>query len=117
MTVVAEGTLNGRMQQALAETGSAVFLGGFVALCGAVPMAFSKSVIIRTFFRLIFGTIIFSLAIGLMLMPVVLSVVGPPPLRSVVQAEAEKSAAEKTIQPNSAPPEAEKPPPSKVEMV
>ena len=112
MTVVADGTLNGRMEQALADTGSAVFLGGFVALCGAVPMAFSKSVIIRTFFRLIFGTIVFSLAIGLMLMPVVLSVVGPPTLQSAAKAEQEKSAG-----PNATEHSQEKPLPSKVEMV
>ncbi len=47
-----------RMKIAMADTGSAVFLGGLTALLGSVPMAFSKSVIIRTFFRLIFGTIL-----------------------------------------------------------
>ena len=41
MVVAADGTLNGRMQLAMADTGSAVFLGGFTALCGSVPMAFS----------------------------------------------------------------------------
>ena len=43
-----------------------------------------RSVIIRTFFKLIFGTIIFAMLIGLMLMPVVLSLVGPPPVRSIL---------------------------------
>ena len=64
------------------------------AACGGPPFAgvravlhltpgppLARSVIIRTFFNLIFGTIVFSLAIGLVLMPVVLSLVGPPPVR------------------------------------
>ena len=42
MVVSADGTLNGRMKLAMAETGSAVFLGGVAALLGSIPMAFSK---------------------------------------------------------------------------
>ena len=42
MVVAADGTKNGRMKVALAETGSAVFLGGITALLGSIPMAFSK---------------------------------------------------------------------------
>ncbi|KAG1663695.1 hypothetical protein FOA52_013263 [Chlamydomonas sp. UWO 241] len=75
-------TRDARMVRALAETGSAVFLGGFTALIGTVPMAFAASVIIRTFFFLIFGTILFALLIGLMLMPVVFSCIGPGALKS-----------------------------------
>ncbi|KAG1663694.1 hypothetical protein FOA52_013262 [Chlamydomonas sp. UWO 241] len=77
-----DNSRNGRMVRALAETGSAVFLGGFTALIGTVPMAFAKSTIIRTFFFLIFGTILFALLIGLMLMPVVFSCIGPGALKS-----------------------------------
>jgi hypothetical protein len=47
-------------------------------------MAFSKSVIIRTFFRLIFGTIIFALMVGLILMPVLFSLINLPPIKSVL---------------------------------
>ena len=42
MTVTADGTLNGRMQVAMADTGSAVFIGGITALMGSIPMAASK---------------------------------------------------------------------------
>jgi hypothetical protein len=56
----------------------------YVLHAGAVPIAFSKSVIIRTFFKLIFGTIIFSLLVGLMFMPVLFSLIPPPPVRSAL---------------------------------
>mmetsp|Transcript_34827 Transcript_34827/g.88256 ORF Transcript_34827/g.88256 Transcript_34827/m.88256 type:complete len:913 (-) Transcript_34827:778-3516(-) len=87
MTVAADGTGNGRMLVALSDTGSAVFLGGMTALLGSVPMAFSKSVIIRTFFKLIFGTVLFSMLVGLILVPVVLSILAPPPVRSALIAD------------------------------
>lgn len=80
MTCVADGTRDGRALLALTDTGSAIFLGGLSALAGTVPMAFAKSIIIRTFFKLIFGTILFSLLVGLVLLPVVLALVGPPPI-------------------------------------
>ena len=42
MVVAADGTLNGRMQLAMSDTGSAVFIGGLTALLGSIPMAASK---------------------------------------------------------------------------
>jgi patched 1 protein len=51
-------------------------------------MAFSKSTIIRTFFRLIFGTIIFALMVGLILMPVLFSWLNLPPIKSVLTGDA-----------------------------
>ncbi|KAG2453756.1 hypothetical protein HYH02_001967 [Chlamydomonas schloesseri] len=83
----ADGTLNGRMSLALADTGSAVFVGGITALLGTIPLAFSTSTILRTFFSLIFGTIAFALLIGLMLMPVVFSLIGPAALDINVAAD------------------------------
>ncbi len=47
-------------------------------------MSPDRSVIIRTFFKLIFGTILFSLLVGLVLLPVIFSLVGPPPIRSAL---------------------------------
>jgi patched 1 protein len=52
-------------------------------------MAFSKSTIIRTFFRLIFGTIIFALMVGLILMPVLFSWLNLPPIKSVLTGDAQ----------------------------
>lgn len=63
MTVTADGTGNGRMKVALTDTGSAVFVGGITAMLGSIPMAFASSIIIRTFFALIFGTILFALLV------------------------------------------------------
>ncbi|KAG2445676.1 hypothetical protein HXX76_000284 [Chlamydomonas incerta] len=83
----ADGTLNGRMALALSDTGSAVFVGGITALLGTIPLAFSTSTILRTFFALIFGTIAFALLIGLMLMPVIFSLIGPAPLAINVAAD------------------------------
>ncbi|MEW5303536.1 MAG: hypothetical protein WDW36_006218 [Sanguina aurantia] len=91
MHEVADGTRNGRVVAALNETGSAVFLGGICALVGVVPIAFSSSIILRTFFKLIFGTILFSLLVGLTLMPVVFSFIGPPPLQSATASLPTKS--------------------------
>ncbi len=48
---------------------------------GTIPLAFAGSAILRTFFALIFGTIAYALLIGLMLMPALFSLVGPPPLK------------------------------------
>lgn len=85
VNVAADGTLNGRVAMALTDTGSAVFTGGITALLGTIPLAFSSSHILRTFFNLLFGTIVFSLLTGLMLMPVLFSLIGPPPLAHVQQ--------------------------------
>ncbi|KAG2483200.1 hypothetical protein HYH03_017935 [Edaphochlamys debaryana] len=95
--VQADGTLNGRMALALSDTGSSVFVGGITALCGTIPLAFSTSTILRTFFSLIFGTIAFALLIGLMLMPVVFSLVGPPPLHRDVEAAGAKPASKSAV--------------------
>lgn len=83
MVCKADGTRNGRVQVTLADTGSAIFLGGISCLIGAIPMAAAKSVIIRTFFRMIFATIVFSMAVGLILLPVILSLIGPLPISGV----------------------------------
>eukprot|EP00798_Chlamydomonas_sp_ICE-L_P007447 gene7447-587_t len=84
MMCSADGTRNGRMKTALTDTGSAVLLGGITAMVGSIPMAFSSSIIIRTFFKLLLGTIIFALLIGLMFMPVIFSLIGPPPLKTAI---------------------------------
>lgn len=45
-----------------------------------MPLAFAASTIMRSFFKLLFGTIVFSLFVGLMFLPVVFSIIGPPAL-------------------------------------
>jgi len=85
--MVATGTRDERVRLALVETGSAVFLGGISALLGSIPLAAASSAILRTFFALIFGTIVFSLLIGLVLMPVVLSLIGPDTIQIMYLAD------------------------------
>lgn len=71
------GSRNERVASALSHTGVAVALGGFAALLGTLPLAGASSTILRTFFKLIFGTLLFSLLIGLVVLPVALSLIGP----------------------------------------
>lgn len=74
---VSGGTREERVLKAMSHTGYAVFLGGFTALVGTIPLAFASSKIIRTFFALIFGTILFSMLVGLCFLPVAFSIAGP----------------------------------------
>lgn len=77
---------NERVREVLSEYGLAIFKGGLTALIGTVPLAFASSKVLRTFFALMFGTILFSLLVGMVLMPVLFSLVGPQalPLQAVV---------------------------------
>ena len=45
---------------------------------GTLPMAFSRSTIFRTFFALLFSTVIYGMTVGLVLIPVVLSLLPMP---------------------------------------
>ena len=57
--------------------GSSVFHGGvstFLAIC---VLGFSKSYVFIIFFRLWVGIIVFGMANGFLLLPVVLSIIGP----------------------------------------
>ena len=66
-----------KAKMALRKMGSSVFHGGlstFLAICVLAPV---KNYIFLTFFRLWFGIIIFGLANGFILLPVLLSFCGP----------------------------------------
>ena len=67
-----------RVQYTMRTMGSSILKGGGTTLVGTMPMAFSRSVIFRTFFALLFSTIVYGLAVGLILIPVVMSVVPLP---------------------------------------
>ena len=67
-----------RVKHVLNTMGSSILKGGGTTLMGTIPMALTKSTIFRTFFALLFSTIIYGLAVGLMFIPVVLSVVPMP---------------------------------------
>ena len=68
-----------RVKYALNTMGDCILKGGGTTLVGTLPMAFSTSTIFRVFFALLFSTILYGLAVGLVLLPVVLSVIPMPP--------------------------------------
>lgn len=67
-----------RVKYALRTMGKSVLKGGGTTLVGTLPMAFSRSTIFRTFFALLFSTVIYGMTVGLVLIPVVLSLLPMP---------------------------------------
>ena len=67
-----------RVKYTLTTMGSSILKGAGTTLIGTLPMAFSQSTIFRTFFALLFSTIIYGMAVGLLLIPVVVSVIPMP---------------------------------------
>jgi multidrug efflux pump subunit AcrB len=61
----------------LQTIGSSVLIGGISTLIGVLPLAFSTSEIFWTTFIVFFGLVILGLLHGLVLLPVLLSMVGP----------------------------------------
>lgn len=57
--------------------GSSVFHGAFSTLLAIIVLSPSKSYIFKAFFRMWFGIIIFGVANGFILLPVLLSLCGP----------------------------------------
>lgn len=62
---------------ALGSMGSSVFHGAFSTFLAIVVLAPSKSYIFKSFFRMWFGIILFGVANGFILLPVLLSLCGP----------------------------------------
>ena len=74
------GTHNQRMHQALKHRFTPILNGGISTFLGIIMLAFSPfPFITKYFFVLLLSCIVFSLLNGLILLPVVLSLVGPPP--------------------------------------
>ena len=61
---------------ALSKMGSSVFHGGFSTFVALSVLAPSKTYIFVVFYRMWFGIILFGMANGFLLLPVVLSFVG-----------------------------------------
>ena len=72
-----------KSQAALSKMGSSVFHGGFSTFLAIVVLSPSKTYIFLVFFRLWFGIVLFGMANGFLLLPVILSFIGPT--RTVVQ--------------------------------
>eukprot|EP01026_Neomeris_dumetosa_P062918 TRINITY_DN5965_c0_g1_i2.p3 TRINITY_DN5965_c0_g1~~TRINITY_DN5965_c0_g1_i2.p3 ORF type:complete len:128 (+),score=19.81 TRINITY_DN5965_c0_g1_i2:528-911(+) len=77
--LVVQGTKRERAQLALKDIGGEVFSGGFTTFLGVVIMGAASHYIFQTFFKMFFALIVLGLWHGIILLPVVLSLVGPNP--------------------------------------
>jgi predicted RND superfamily exporter protein len=74
------GTSRGeRVIKTLGNVGAAVLNGGFSTFLATMVLAFSKSYVFRVLFQTFFLTVVLGLAHGLILLPVMLSLIGPAP--------------------------------------
>ena len=79
--VLSEGkTGNQRMRNALHAIGYPIAQGALSTILGVSALAFSSSYIFRTFFKTMFLVILLGAFHGLLIIPVLLSIMGPPNL-------------------------------------
>ena len=64
---------------AISSMGSSVFHGGFSTFIAVMVLSSAKSYIFVVWFRMFFGIILFGMANGFILLPVILSFIGPTP--------------------------------------
>ena len=62
---------------ALKSMGASVLVGGLSTLLGVLPLAFSTSELMRTVFVAFAGMVVLGVSHGLVVLPVILSIVGP----------------------------------------
>merc|ERR1712150_126262 len=66
-----------KTKETLETIGASLLVGGFSMILGVLPLAFSSSEIFFTVFIIFFGLILLGLLHGLVLLPVLLSMIGP----------------------------------------
>jgi len=77
-----DGTKRERAQAALVDMGPAVLNGGVSTLIAFILLLTSDSYFFLTFFKIFFLTVLFGVWHGLVLLPVLLSLIGPQPYLS-----------------------------------
>ncbi|CAM9640392.1 unnamed protein product, partial [Discosporangium mesarthrocarpum] len=71
------GTKDERMVKSLADIGVAVIHGGVSTFLAVVLLSLSESYVFRVLFKQFFATVVLGMGHGLILLPVLLSLVGP----------------------------------------
>jgi Patched family len=66
-----------RVKETLETMGASILLGGLTTFLGVIPLVFSTTKIFFTVFLAFFGMVVLGITHGLVLMPVVLSLIGP----------------------------------------
>lgn len=66
-----------KVRKALTQMGSSVFHGAASTFLAILPLSAAASYIFTVFFRMWFGIIVFGVANGFILLPVLLSLIGP----------------------------------------
>ncbi|CAB9530727.1 Pick C1-like protein 1 [Seminavis robusta] len=66
-----------KTKQAMETIGASVMVGGLTTWLGVLPLGWSSSEIFFTVFVVFFGLVLFGLLHGLVLLPVILSLIGP----------------------------------------
>ncbi|XP_028144181.2 protein patched homolog 1 isoform X1 [Diabrotica virgifera virgifera] len=88
---VSEGNKQERAIKTVTSIGSAVLYGGLSTFIGVSMMSFSKAYTFQSFFKIFFLVIVFGLFHGIVLLPVILSFIGPAPYKKHKKSAVEES--------------------------
>jgi len=70
-------TRDEKVKEVLETMGASVLLGGMSTFLGILPLVFSKSAIVNTFFITFISVVTLGIGHGLIFLPVLLSLIGP----------------------------------------
>jgi len=95
-------TREDKVKAALKSMGVSVLVGGLSTMLGVLPLAFSSSELMRTVFTAFMGMVVLGVSHGLIVLPVVLSLVGPTAdIKEYKPTPKQKSAKQLDVEPSS----------------